>query len=243
MILTKEGESTHNICTSEELTRIQEIMEQKSGCKEYVKLRTGKIIHETKSSIFDNLELADVELLRLSKYLSLQRFQSEPVKPMHLAIRILFHASHTLGRPYDINMMAYVFNTTSQVIQQAMKKWFKGLISQSDVIEEHFVPTYLWIIGLPQKGQARDRIVNAISKYGDPYDGRSVFSIARDYTVLYFRLFLGLPFSCVPKERPGIPQDFLKLLTILETRAKVSRRYILKRHPNLNNNILSIFTD
>src|SRR6185437_13112203 len=240
MILSEEGgrlvfekfKEDHNvICAVEEIDGIKE-MDTRPEHREYTKSRVGKPIQEPKTSIFDTLECADSELLRLCRSLSSQKFVSEPVKPIHTAIRIVFHASILLGRPYDVNMMASVLSIQNTVVvQQALKKWYEGLSSQSELREEHFVSTYLWVLGLPQRGHARDLIVNAINTYGDVYDGRSVFSIARDYVIIYFRVFLKLPFTCIPTDRIGIPPNFLDLVTKFETRAKISKRKIFIRFP------------
>lgn len=237
----KEDDNGEIICTTEEIRNIKE-MDIRSGGREYIKpRRICKPVQETRFSLFDTLECADVELLKLCRTLSCQKYQSEPVKPIHTAVRIMFHASIMLGRPYDVNMMASVLSINTAFVQQALKRWYKGLVSQSEIKEEHFIPTYLWIFGLPQKGKIRDSIVNAIEKYGDVYDGRSVFSIARDYAILYFRLFLQLPFSCV-STNPEVPSNFLQLVARFETRAKISRRKIFMRHGELNNDIALLFS-
>ncbi len=241
----KCGEKDHVICTNEEINGMKEMMmDSRGGIGDYVKPKLCKTVSssEIKSSIFDTLVCEDTELLRLCRTMSMQKFQSEPVKPIHTAVRIIFHASSVLGRPYDVNMMATVLSISPQLVQQALKRWYKGLISQSDIREEHFIPTYLWILGLPINGPIRDTIVRAIKKYGDRYDGRSVFSIARDYTIIYFRLVLQLPFSCIPIDRIGIPSSFIQLISGFETRAKISRRKIFLRHDELNNDIALLFS-
>lgn len=252
MIINEDGErfifshednsdlSRHIICTNEELSGIRE-METRVKFREYIKPRIGKAIPENKISIFDTISCQDFELIRLCRSLSTHKYQCEPVKTIHTAVRILFHASSILGRPYDVNMIANVLSITVSLTQQALKKWFKGLICQSEIKEEHFIPTYLWVFGLPQKGTIRDKIATAIETYGDIYDGRSVFSIARDYTILYYRLCLQLPFSCIPTDRVGIPSEFIHLITQFETRAKISRRKIFMRHEELNNDIMALF--
>lgn len=238
MILTQEGGrpvfekkkgELDAVCTNEELEMLKEMDTKRPN--EYVRIKPGKPCQEIKVSIFDALESEDTEMIRLARVLSLQKYQSEPVKPIHTAVRIIFHSSAMLGRPYDINMLASVLKITSSVVQQAMKRWYKGLISQSEMREEHFVPTYLWILGLPQKEDAYEQIIEAINKYGDvSYDGRSVFSIARDYTILYYRLALGLPFSSVYTEVNAVPKEFLSIITKFETRAKISKRKIFLKH-------------
>ncbi len=228
------------ICTVEEMRQIKE-MDSSSYMLEYSKPRIGRVIPEVRFSAFDFLDMPDTDVFKLCKTLSIQKFQSEPVKSIHTNIRILFHASLMLGRPYDINMMATTLLTTPAIVQQALKKWYKNLISQSEVKEEHFVPTYLWILGFPTSGEAHDRIVRAIRKYGDIYDGRSVFSIARDYVIIYYRYYLDLPFTCVPRERQGIPDSFTDALARFESRSKISRRKIFDRHRELNGDLGLLF--
>lgn len=143
----------------------------------------------TYRTLIGNLSTSDTVMKDRALVLAEQDILSEPVLPMHTAIRVVLQASLDLGRPYDANMLAATFGTTRSLVMQSLRKYYDSFVEQSMFTELDFVNTYLWIYGLASGDDAqthKTRVIRAIELSGAAEPGcRSVFAIARDFVILY----------------------------------------------------------
>lgn len=202
----------------------------------------------TYRSLITNLTTTDLAMKEAALDLAENPISSEPVLPIHTAIRIVLQATFDLGRPYDTNMLAATFGVTRSLVMQALRKHYDNFIEQSLFTEAHFVPTYLWLYG--QQGEdAMDRIVNAIKISGAAEPGcRSVFAIARDFVILYISEVVYGPHETRAElaglssvsalmaaitPDPTVPQGFLEMTNTFLYRARMTGRLVMKEKTSL----------
>lgn len=210
-----------------------------------VRTRSSTVV--TFQSLIDNIETIDTAMKERAQLISLRPIVSEPVMPIHTAIRVVLQATLDLGRPYDTNMLASTLSTTRSIVMQAMRKSYDGLSEQSDLTEADFVPTYLWIYGMSGDEDAADRVKNAIVVSGAGEPGcRSVFAIARDFVILYIsEVLYGVESVAERPELAGlasaaavmssltsgsttVPKGFLEMTNSFLYRARMTARAVMR---------------
>jgi hypothetical protein len=151
---------------------------------------------------------------------------SEPVSDIHTAVRILLQASVDLGRPYDTNMLAASFGISRNIVMQSLRKYYTNFLEQSKLQAADFVPTYLWIYGLEDDDDAKTKIIDAIeiSRSAEP-GCRSVFSVARDFVILYITEYLRESLDQIPIPS-GVPECFSKMVSSFLYRARLTGRTV-----------------
>lgn len=177
--------------------------------------------------------------------------RSEPVLPIHTAIRIVLQATLDLGRPYDTNMLAATFGVTRSLVMQALRKYYQDFKEQSHFTEALFVPTYLWLYGCLEEEHAVERVNKAIELSGAAEPGcRSVFAIARDFVILYVsEVIYGAEGSQTRPElaglssvaavmsgivvKPDVPPCFLEMTNSFLYRARMTGRLVMRAKTDL----------
>ncbi len=210
----------------------------------------------TPTSLIANLTSPDTKMIEMALELSRVDVISEPVLPIHTAIRTVLQATLILGRPYDTNMLSSTFGVSRSVVMQSLRKYYEGFVEQSMFTEEVFVPTYLWLYGLEGNKEAIESISRAIKISGAAEPGsRSAFAIARDFVILYITEVIhdarsksdlaGLSSVAAVinsiKTTSAVPPCFIEITNSFLYRARMTGRAVLRAKPELGGIIANLF--
>jgi hypothetical protein len=205
----------------------------------------------TYQSLIEKLTTPDNGMKTRALEIANNLVRSEPVLPIHTAIRIVLQATLDLGRPYDTNMLAATFGVTRSLVMQALRKYYEDFTEQSHFTEALFVPTYLWLYGCLEEDHAVERVNKAIELSGAAEPGcRSVFAIARDFVILYVsEVIYGAEGSQTRPElaglssvaavmssivvNPEVPPCFLEMTNSFLYRARMTGRLVMRAKTDL----------
>lgn len=202
----------------------------------------------TPTVLITRLNTPDEKLKTRALELTQQEIVSEPAVAINTAVRIVMQASLDLGRPYDTNMLAATFGVSRSLIMQSLRKYYEGFTDQSVFTEKDFIGTYLWIYGILET-EARATVEKAIELSSVSLPGsRSVFSIARDFVILYVSEILHKEATSVVtimsslKIPAEVPPAFVDMTNSFLYRARTTGRSIVKSLPE-KTSIADLFTD
>lgn len=196
----------------------------------------------THRTLIDNLQTVDLAVKERALQIADLEITSEPVLPIHTAVRVVLQASLELHRPYDTNMLAATFVISRSLVMQSLRKYYHNFIDQSILTEANFVPTYLWLYDLDDD-ESIARVNHAISITDSDKPGcRSVFAVARDFVLLYVTEIasgvaashdltaLAAATALLSKTVPceSSPPKFLEITNSFLYRARITGRQIMK---------------